>query len=76
MLQSGRTGWYFRVLQRGVVSAGEALALSDRPCGEWSIARVNDVSYATGRHKDAAARRALADCAPLALTWRTWLLRG
>ena len=76
VLQSGRTGWSFRVLQRGVVSAGEELSLSDRPCGEWSIARVNDVSYATGRHKDAAARRALADCAPLALTWRTWLLRG
>ena len=76
VLQSGRTGWYFRVLQRGVVSAGEELSLSDRPCGEWSIARVNDVSYATGRHKDAAARRALAACAPLALTWRTWLLRG
>jgi MOSC domain-containing protein YiiM len=76
VLKSGRTGWYFRVLQRGVVTTGEELSLSNRPCGEWSIARVNQVSYATGRHKDAAARRALAACAPLARNWRAWLVRG
>jgi MOSC domain-containing protein YiiM len=76
VLKSGRTGWYFRVLQRGMVAAGDELSLADRPCGEWSIARVNQVSYASGRHKDAAARRALAACPPLAHTWRSWLLRG
>jgi MOSC domain-containing protein YiiM len=76
VLKSGRTGWYFRVLEPGIVASGEELTLAERPCPEWSIARVNDVSYATGRHKDAAARRALAACAPLARTWRAWLLRG
>ena len=76
VLKSGHTGWYFRVLQPGIVAAGEALSLSDRPCGEWSIARVNQVSYATGRHKDTASRRALAACTTLAGTWRAWLLRG
>jgi MOSC domain-containing protein YiiM len=76
VLKSGRTGWYFRVLQRGLVTRGDELSLSDRPCGEWSIARVNEVSYATGRHKDATARRALSACAPLARVWRQSLLRG
>lgn len=76
VLKSGRTGWYFRVLQPGLVTSGQDLSLSERPCPDWSIARVNEVSYATGRHKDAGARRALAACAPLARPWREWLLRG
>jgi MOSC domain-containing protein YiiM len=75
VLKSGRTGWYFRVLQPGVVAAGQELSLVERPCAEWTIARVNEVSYATGRHKDPAARRALAACSALAAPWRAWLLR-
>ena len=76
VLQSGRTGWYFRVLQRGVVSAGEELSLSDRPCGEWSIAP------STTSHTPPGATRTLR----LAARWRPalpspsrggrWLLRA
>ena len=75
VLKSGRTGWYFRVLKPGCVSAEQRLSLVDRPCAQWSIGRVNEVSYAPAAQRDPAARRALADCAPLADIWRASLLR-
>jgi MOSC domain-containing protein YiiM len=76
VLKSGLTGWYFRVREPGVVAAGDAFSLAERSCPEWSVARVNDVFYATGRRRDPAARRALAGCAALTATWRASLLRG
>lgn len=39
-INSGRVGWYFRVLQEGRMEAGLPLALVERPHAEWSIARV------------------------------------
>ncbi|MDT3717485.1 MOSC domain-containing protein [Pseudomonas soli] len=33
--QSGRTGWYYRVLEEGEVQAGDALQLVERPYGQW-----------------------------------------
>jgi MOSC domain-containing protein YiiM len=71
--QSGRTGWYFRVLREGTVEAGAALALQERPYPEWTIAACNRVMY-HGRH-DAAANRALAGCPALSESWRAGLLR-
>ena len=76
VLKSGRTGWYFRVLTPGAVSAGQELTLVERPCPSWSIARVNDVFYAPEGRRDPEARRALAECAPLAATWRDALTRA
>ena len=35
-----RTGWYLRVLDPGVVRAGDAIALLERPCPDWTIARL------------------------------------
>lgn len=72
VLDSGRTGWYVRVLQEGMVEAGMPLALLDRPYPQWTIARVNDTLY---RHGDADAMRALADCPLLAAVVRQSLAR-
>jgi MOSC domain-containing protein YiiM len=38
--QSLRSGWYYRVLQPGIVIAGDQMELLDRPCQAWSIARL------------------------------------
>ncbi len=38
--QSLRAGWYCRVLQPGVVAAGDALVLVQRPQPRWSVARL------------------------------------
>jgi MOSC domain-containing protein YiiM len=74
VLRSGRTGWYLRVLRPGRVAAGEQLRLVDRPCAEWTIARVNDITYASSGTRDAVAMQALADCESLAESWRTALI--
>jgi MOSC domain-containing protein YiiM len=39
MTQSGRAGWYCRVLQPGTIAAGDAMRLIARPNPEWSFAR-------------------------------------
>ena len=43
--QTGRTGWYFRVLQEGKVRANDEFVLVERPSPEWSIGRMNEVLY-------------------------------
>lgn len=71
--QSGRTGWYFRVLQPGHVTAGDGLTRVERPHPEWTVAEANDVMH--HRRDDRAAACALADCAALSASWRDSLLR-
>jgi len=43
--QSGKTGWYYRVLQSGWIAAGDALALQARPHPQWPLSRILDVLY-------------------------------
>lgn len=42
---TGRTGWYFRVLKEGNITAGDTFKLLERPCKEWTIAQMNEVLY-------------------------------
>jgi MOSC domain-containing protein YiiM len=63
--ETGRTGWYFRVLTEGMVEAGMALALVERPCPEWSIARVNAAINNRADRESAAALAANAYLAPV-----------
>lgn len=72
VVDTGRTGWYFRVLTEGAVIAGLTPELVERPHGEWTIARANDVHY-HGR-ADRASTAALAACAALSESWRMHLL--
>ncbi|MFP3977414.1 MOSC domain-containing protein [Marinobacter sp. KMM 10035] len=45
-LQSSlRTGWYYRVLQPGIISKGDALLLKDRPHDDWPLSRVLSLLY-------------------------------
>ena len=37
---TGRTGWYWRVLEGGQVQAGDALYLRERPHPDWPLTRV------------------------------------
>ena len=65
--RTGRTGWYYRVLDAGTLQAGDAVTLVARPWPQWSLARVIDVLY----HQpfDAAVLQALA-ALPLTPSWR------
>jgi MOSC domain-containing protein YiiM len=70
VLKSGRTGWYLRVIEEGTVAPRAALRLLDRPARDWTIDRVNRVSY--GKAVPRSELAGLADCAWLAQGWRTW----
>ncbi|MCC8535918.1 MOSC domain-containing protein [Xanthomonas axonopodis pv. poinsettiicola] len=65
---TGRTGWYYRVLQPGVVAAGDTLALQERPHPHWSLSRLQQLLYA--RAVDEAAIAEVLTL-PLVPSWRT-----
>ena len=41
MVRNGMSGWYYRVLQPGALSAGDEVRLLERPHPEWTIERTN-----------------------------------
>ena len=65
---NGRTGWYFRVLESGLIAGGDTARLCARPHAEWTIARVSDLLY----HDclNLAALRAFAALPGLPESWR------
>lgn len=42
---SGRTGWYYRVLRTGTVSAGDTMELLERPLPQWPLSRIIALLY-------------------------------
>jgi MOSC domain-containing protein YiiM len=66
--ETGRTGWYLRVLDEGAVAAGQEVRRLERPFPEWTVARVLELRHHPERDRGALAR--LADCAALAPGWR------
>lgn len=71
---TGRTGWYVRVLEEGEVAPGQTVSLEERPCPEWTVARVTDVmGNRRSRPEDAAS---LARCEFLSPDWREKLARA
>jgi MOSC domain-containing protein YiiM len=71
--RTGRTGWYFRVLNGGPVQAGMVLTLVKRPAPQWSIATANEIMH--HRKEDAEAALALAGCPGLSASWQRSLTR-
>jgi MOSC domain-containing protein YiiM len=72
VVHSGRTGWYLRVIEEGMVKAGQELTLVERLFPQMTIERVNDVAYRKGGRTEElieTARR-LAECPALAEGWR------
>jgi len=65
---SGRTGWYMRVLETGSLEAGAAMVLEERPFPELSVAACNDARYL--RNADPHLVAALASCGALSEGWR------
>lgn len=43
--QTGRSGWYFRVLEPGAIEAGDGAVLDARPNPDWTLARVTRLLY-------------------------------
>lgn len=71
--ETGRTGWYFRVLKEGHVQAGNRLVLVERHHPNWTVFSANEVMH--HRTQDRQAAQDLADCAGLSSRWRDKLNR-
>lgn len=65
---SGRTGWYYRVLQPGRVTPGDPLELIDRLAPDWTIRRLWHVMYVDRMKLDDLAHMAALEV--LAEGWR------
>ena len=71
--QTGRTGWYLRVLEEGGLEAGAEITLIDQPHPDWTIAAANELMH---RHKNnIASAGELAAIPELSESWRDTLTR-
>lgn len=66
--ESGRTGWYARVIAEGTIEAGQEIINIARPHAEWSVARANDVMF--GRQVDRLAVIELMNLEKLSDEWK------
>lgn len=71
--ETGRTGWYFRVLREGHVQAGNKLVLLERHHPSWTVSEANEVMH--HRREDLKAAQGLADCTYLSSRWQEKLKR-
>jgi|TARA_B110000438_G_scaffold269415_2_gene285780 MOSC domain-containing protein YiiM len=66
--KTGKTGWYFRVLETGNLSAPAKLERSARPHPNWTVARANAVMH--DRKTDSTQTKELAQLDALSKSWR------
>jgi len=71
--ETGRTGWYYRVLTEGLVRPGDSLVLMDRPEPFWSLSRVWDVLF--GAKRDEPGLHILAGHPLLGQSWQDRAVR-
>ncbi len=71
--ETGRTGWYCRVLREGLIEPGLPITLVERPFPEWTVALTNDLGH--GRNRDLATAQALAACPLLPEFWQRLVVR-
>lgn len=74
MVSNGRSGWYLRVIENGVVAHGDPVTLVHRPPNAWTIASVLGASY--GRSPDPALLAQLSRAPGLASGWAAWAARA
>ena len=66
--ETGRHGWYMRVLAEGEVEAGDQVSLLDRPCPEWTVTRAFQAMRFRGTNRTEAVR--LREVPALSEAWR------
>lgn len=70
---TGRTGWYYRVLQQGMVAPGDDLVLVDRKAPAWTLRRLWRTMYVDRLNRTELASIAGLDV--LAEGWRRYAQR-
>ena len=65
---SGRTGWYYRVIEEGAANPSDRLDLVERPRPDWPLSRLTTLLYRDkDRYEDLTAMAAIPE---LAEGWR------
>lgn len=70
MVQTGFSGWYYRVLEPGQVAAGDHALLVERPHADWPVRRLFALLIGGGAASDRAALRDLAAIEVLSESWK------
>lgn len=73
MKKTGKTGWFYRVIEEGYVEGAVELELIDRPHPEWSIAAINEAMYVEKENLRLAYE--LSQCELLSPGWRRFFAR-
>jgi MOSC domain-containing protein YiiM len=68
MIRSGRAGWYYRILEPGVISPGDRVEILDRPNPTFPFTRL--VELITRGKATAAELEQMRDMSGLALDWQ------
>jgi MOSC domain-containing protein YiiM len=71
---SGRTGWYCRVLQEGLIKPGQSIELLEQPYPTITVALVNDFGH--NRRHDRVLGEELAACPLLNGFWPDLILKN
>ncbi|OCW59548.1 MOSC domain-containing protein [Hoeflea olei] len=71
--KTGRTGWYYRVLEQGIVTAGDRLELVDRIAPDWTLYRLWHALYVDRLNLNELKGIAALDV--LAEGWRKYAVR-
>jgi len=66
--QTGRTGWYLRVLREGMVNVGDGLTMLQRPHPSWTIERASHILF--GKEVDRFAVAELMEMPELSPEWK------
>jgi MOSC domain-containing protein YiiM len=61
MVSSRRSGWYYRVLQQGVIQAGDSVRLVERPHPQLPFDRLVQIVYGGAPHEEELREFARAD---------------
>jgi MOSC domain-containing protein YiiM len=68
VIETGRSGWYYRVIETGFVGAGDDVVLVARPHAAWPVVRAARIMHRMDT--DTQAARELATLAELPESWR------
>lgn len=70
---TGRTGWYYRVLEEGIVASGSECHLIDRPTPDWTLRRVWQIFYRDPLNRAGLER--ITALSTLSDSWRDYARR-
>lgn len=74
IMQTGRCGWFYRVIEAGEAQAGDDLVLVEPGLAQWPMARVFEAIWGSNTPPDHALLQQVTELAPLAGKLRGQLL--